>query len=63
MLIGLPGNAMIDRLRNGQHWQKALDNGDATEEGFARMIEAWEAYMDAEDGVHGSMAGEILITK
>lgn len=57
------GSTMVERLRKGGIRDKALQLGIATEADLDEMINAWEAWVAAEDGLYGSMHGEVLIRK
>jgi hypothetical protein len=54
---------MASRLREGGIRKKAIDMGIATEADIDEMAAAWEEWIKTPDAVHGSMHGEILITK
>ncbi|KXT13461.1 hypothetical protein AC579_4252 [Pseudocercospora musae] len=58
------GGTMRDRLRSGGVRKFALEqNLEWTEKDMDDMADAWQEWIDAEDGVWGLMNGEVIITK
>ncbi|KAF7190610.1 putative methyltransferase C1B3.06c [Pseudocercospora fuligena] len=58
------GGSMRDRLRSGGMRKTALEqNLGWTEKDMDDMANAWQEWIDAEDGVWGLMNGEVNITK
>ena len=55
------GTTMADRSVNGSMPEKALAMGLASKEQLQEMRDAWEVWMDADDGWFGSLHGELLI--
>lgn len=58
------GGSMRDRLRSGGMRKTVLEqNLGWTEKDMDDMADAWQKWIDAEDGVWGLMNGEVIITK
>lgn len=55
------GQTMADRCLDGAAREKAIALGISTVENLKEMSEAWERWVDAEDGWFGCMHGEALI--
>ena len=54
---------MAERIRSGGMRKKALESKLASEQDLDEMADAWDEWVAAEDGVHASMHGEILVRK
>lgn len=57
------GSSMASRARNGKQREKPVEEGWATYAEMDEMVEAWEEWIKAEDGLFGIMNGEVLIQK
>lgn len=57
------GSVAAERARTGTMRERALKEGWYSEAEMDEMAQAWEDWIKAEDGSHGSMHGEVLIRK
>ena len=55
------GGTMVDRCVNGTVRKKAIEMEIVREDELREMSEAWEKWVNAEDGWFGCMHGEVLV--